>query len=415
MQTYEIIVSGRDIRANSPDVTLVRTSVGVDQIHVLFDNAEWLSFPVSATFGNGDVVRTTSLSMGAVTSDEWAAEGSCEIPWEVIEDIGDVRITFQGTDSGGNHIITAYGAPLKVVQEGEVPSGSAPAPTPTVSEWEQAYANAMEAVSGAETVVADFQERIDDIVEEARQSISGGGSVDIATTEAPGIVQPDGESILIDADGIISAAETNGITVDQVKALTNLRILAANAFTTTFDDDGTLVGAVVNSNNLPVATSTTKGIVLTDGSSIVLTKDRISVNSTWLQSQLSTLDGALKWKGVAESVEELPSDASVGDVYIVQGSTLFWDGEQWSEISSAIDLTPYERSDNLSEITAAEVHAITAHHGEYGSMALYVTADYLNAQLDAYRQGIDADVEQDVSELSDRVDAIMEALANGRY
>ena len=159
MQTYEIIVSGRAVRANSADTTLVRTSVGIDKIHVLFDNEEWRSFPVRVTFANGETLVSTSVTLAALESDEWAAEAECTIPWEVIQTLGGIRITFQGTDSSGKHIITeASGTPLTVVEAGDVVDGSEPQPDPTIDEWHQAYADAMAAASDAASAAEQISE-----------------------------------------------------------------------------------------------------------------------------------------------------------------------------------------------------------------------------------------------------------------
>lgn len=159
MQTYEIIVAGRAVRANSADTTLVRTSVGIDKIHVLFDNAEWTSFPVRVTFANGETLVSTSVTLTALESNEWAAEAECTIPWEVIQDLGGIRITFQGTDSSGKHIITeASGTPLTVVEAGDVVDGSEPQPSPTIDEWNQAYADAMAAASDAASAAEQVSE-----------------------------------------------------------------------------------------------------------------------------------------------------------------------------------------------------------------------------------------------------------------
>lgn len=153
MRIYGITVTGRTIAANSDDMNLIRTSIGVDQLYVLFDSSEWMNFPVSVTFKNGDVMVTTSLLLAAVESTEWAAEATCTIPWEIIQELGSVNVTLQGTDSSGNHIITAEGAPLAVVEAGDVEEGTIPEGVPTISEWEQAYANAMAVVNEGTAII----------------------------------------------------------------------------------------------------------------------------------------------------------------------------------------------------------------------------------------------------------------------
>ena len=201
MQTYEIIVSGRAVHANSADTTLVRTSIGIDKIHVLFDNTEWTAFPVRVTFANGDTIISTSLTLTEIDAPEWAAEAECAIPWEVIQDLGGIRITFQGTDASGNHIITeASGTPLTVVEAGDVGSGTVPSPAPSVDEWNQAYANAMAAANLANGAAESADEAAALATEAAQQAAQ---AVPIATTETVGKVKPDGTTVTIDNDGTI--------------------------------------------------------------------------------------------------------------------------------------------------------------------------------------------------------------------
>lgn len=203
MQTYEITVSGRAVHANSADTTLVRTSIGIDRIHVLFDNAEWRSFPVRVTFANGETLVSTSMTLTAIDSTEWAAEAECVIPWEVIQTLGGIRVTFQGTDGSGKHIITeASGTPLTVVEAGDTADGSMPSPVPTVDAWNQAYANAMVAASEASSAA----ERIENILAGAdaqtlEELIAELESfVPITDEEIHEITSQDGTGVYADAD-----------------------------------------------------------------------------------------------------------------------------------------------------------------------------------------------------------------------
>ena len=157
MQTYEILVRGRAVHPNSDDMTLVRTSIGIDKIHVLFDNDEWLDFALTVTFAQGGADGpkvTQSLTPSTISGTEWVAEAECVIPYEVIEMTGPIRVTFQGYDTDGNHIITAAGAPLSVEEAGDVDDGEPPEPVPTISQWEQAYADAMAAAASALSAAA---------------------------------------------------------------------------------------------------------------------------------------------------------------------------------------------------------------------------------------------------------------------
>ena len=141
METHEIAVRGRDVSANGGDTTIVRTGIGVDEIHVLFDNDEWLDFSDSlkVTFvaGDGETAITVDFDIDTLTgSDEWAAEGTVEIPWEINQILGGVSITFFATSLSGDHIVTsASGTPLSVVSEGVI-AGTVPQGAPTLDAWQ---------------------------------------------------------------------------------------------------------------------------------------------------------------------------------------------------------------------------------------------------------------------------------------
>lgn len=215
MQTYEIIVSGRAVHANSADTTLVRTSIGIDKIHVLFDNTEWTAFPVRVTFANGDTIISTSLTLTEIDAPEWAAEAECTIPWEVIQDLGGIRITFQGTDASGNHIITeASGEPLSVVEAGDVGSGTVPSPAPSVDEWNQAYANAMAAAnsaSGAAESATEAAERANTAAADAEQVLVDGIPLMNADTRGGAKL---GDGLEVDENEALNAKVGGDITID---------------------------------------------------------------------------------------------------------------------------------------------------------------------------------------------------------
>lgn len=255
MQTYEIIVQNRSVRGNSTDMTLVRTSIGIDQVHVLFDNAEWLDFPITITFAQGDDMVTQALTVSEVTgSTEWVAEATVTVPYEVIDMVGPIRVTFQGTDSDGRHIITAKGSPLSVEEAGDVTIGEMPADVPTIDQWNQAYANSQAATNQVQSTLNEFQGRVDGILQDAEDDIRViiGGYRDPATTQSLGLVQI-GEGLSVTEDGVLSANATNGITGSQALQLANLAALAYYCFDTTFDTSGQLEdGAKLKGSALPV-------------------------------------------------------------------------------------------------------------------------------------------------------------------
>ncbi|MBR2681424.1 MAG: hypothetical protein IKE23_11870 [Exiguobacterium sp.] len=444
MQVYEVAVVDRAVMPNGGDTTLVRTSIGVDELHVLFDSSEWLDFGVRVTFTNGETSVVQSITLNAIVSDGYAAEASCDIPWEVIQDVGGIEITFNGTNSDSDYIITqASGTPLTVVQEG-INNGTAPTPEPTISEWEQAYSQAMSVVNEATTVIADIQERIDDIVAEAEDEIREEIQINPATDETLGTIMV-GEGLSITESGVLSADDTNGISAEQAAAIEHVKKLTDYAFYQEVDEgSGDINVAYVKPYSLPIATRQALGAVkldgtttdigsggtisvvasgladgettaaednklsviasgLADGETIVAEDNKLSVAEDYIQSKLATLDGALKYKDTLESVDDLDDieSPSIGDLYIVGDVSYFWDGEDWVVVSP--DLTPYELSANLSPITPAEVHQITQQSGSWAG-EYYVTQASLDASLNTHTQFIES-----------YLDEQLEAILNGSY
>lgn len=252
MQTYEILVKNRSVRANSVDTSLVRTSVGVDRAHILFDSEEWLSFPLTVTFANGDVMRTAAIVPTAIPDGtDWVAEATCTIPFEVVRTVGRIRVTVQGTDSDGNHIITAKGSPLSVEEAGDVTMGEVPEDAPTVDEWTQAYDLAMDGIARMNELVAALED----------MGVAGVGRL--------GLVMPDGTTITIDGDGVISSEqyELPEATVETLGGV------IPDGTTVTVEDDGTI--HAVTSYELPMAGPTTLGGVIPDGVTITIDQDGV--------------------------------------------------------------------------------------------------------------------------------------------
>ena len=312
MQTYEILVKNRAVVGNSKDMTLVRTSVGIDQVHVLFDNQEWLDFPITITFAHGDARVTKSLVISGVTSSEWVAESTCDIPWEVIETTGPIRVTLQGTDSEGNHIITAKGAPLAVEEAGDVINGDVPSDAPSVDDWYQAMADAMAAVNNAATLVNTLQSRIDEIVAEAQQSIEQ-YALPVASADTLGGIKV-GENLTIGEDGTLSATAKPSSgqqsdaswSTDAVESLLyNLQMLAYYAFDTDFVA-GILQDTVkVKPKSLPLAKIGAVGAVKIDDDTIKIDVDG-TITSPRYELPIGTADTL---GGVMPDGESILNDA----------------------------------------------------------------------------------------------------------
>lgn len=289
MQTYELIVKNRAIVPNSYDMTLVRTSVGIDQVHILFDNEEWLEFPILMTFAQGSDVLTVPVEVSVLDdSDDWVAEATVTVPFEVIDMNGRIAVTIQGTSSDGRHIITARSRPMSVEEAGDVVTGEAPAGSPTDEQWAIAYASAIEAVENAEETVATLRAMLQDIINEHQDAIGevalseyakiadvqgvvdaaveAGGYITelpVASTESSGIVKPDGTTITVDGDGTIHGSSSYELPPATTAVLGGVK---PDGSTITVDSDGTIHGA----DATPIATTSTPGKVMPDGTTITI-------------------------------------------------------------------------------------------------------------------------------------------------
>ena len=246
MQTYELLVKERSVQPNSADMTMVRTSVGIDKVHILFDNAEWLDFGITITFGNGNTLVTQPLVVSALADDLWVAEAECVVPWEVLQDVGNVRVTLQGTDSDDRHIITAYGAPLSVEEAGDTDDGEPPEDAPTIDQYTAAMNAALEAANEASSAA----EAAEDAAEAAAQAVP------IATYAIAGKVKPDGNTVTIDSDGTISAVQ-QGYTLPTASSSRLGGVKVGNNLT--IGSDGTLNASAGGSKALWHGTSDTAG------------------------------------------------------------------------------------------------------------------------------------------------------------
>ena len=289
MQTYELLVRNRSIVPNSQDMTLVRTSIGIDQVHVLFDSEEWLDFPILATFSQGDDTLTVPLDVHSISDVEgYVAEATVTVPFEVVDMTGGIRVTFQGTSSDGRHIITARSAPMSVEEAGDVEIGEPPEGSPVVEQWLTAYANALQAVEDANAALDELRQRIQDIAAEDIGFIVEGlatiddiptkvselendsgfiDSVPIATTSSAGAVKPDGTTITVDQDGTIHGASDYELPVATTSSIGGVK---PDGTTISVGRDGTI--AAIGSN-VPIATTSVPGKVMPDGTTITVDQD----------------------------------------------------------------------------------------------------------------------------------------------
>ena len=286
MYTHELLVVDRSVRPNSKSMSIVRTSVGIDDVRILFDDPEWLEFPVTITFASEQDTVTQTIVLSEIQDSQYVAEAYATIPWEVLDENGSVRVTLQGTDSQGRHIVTAKGEPLSVVEAGDIVAGDAPSETPTVDQWQQAYADAMEAVNQAASLVSTLQGRLDAMVSDAAASLDD----EIASLHAPATYESLGQvkvgaGLDISESGELAVAAVTGITSEQSAQIANLAALAYYCFDTEFDQTtGELLGtAKAKASALPLATVSSAGAVMPDGQTV--TVDRHGLISSRISNE----------------------------------------------------------------------------------------------------------------------------------
>lgn len=308
MQTYEIIVRERSIVPNSDDMTLVRTSIGIDQLHILLDNAEWLEFPISCTFAQGSDIVTIPLTVRPLEDSEWVAESTCTIPYEVIDMVGPIRVTLQGVDSNGRHIITAKGSPLSVEEAGDVVTGGPPSDAPTTDQWQQVYSDAQAAVNEAVSALGSIDGRIADAINAALESYDFPSeyTLPIATDEVLGGVKI-GSGISYADDGTIfvtGSSETPVVDRTNTRLLNRIAAIVDATISPSYDDDGNLTETKVSSGSIPIATMDDIGGIIPDGTSVVIDDDgMIHAEVAYIPIATSESPGQVKPDGTTITVD----------------------------------------------------------------------------------------------------------------
>jgi len=303
---HNVFVVGRTIEIDPSSRNIVEGGIGVDSIHVYFDNPEWLDFPITAVFSNGSRRASQAVSITAPSEQsDWAAEGQCEIPWEVTQDDGLLEIAFRGSGEDGRKIVTAKGAHFFVVPSMASKADVAPASDiPTVDEWNAAYANAVAAANQATLVATEFESRIDEAVESAKAELGdiADNAFGPATDSELGLVKI-GSGLRVSDDGRIDVTSVSGLSDSQKSQIANLAALAYYCFDTSFDEDGNLnEDAALKPSSLPKATVLSPGAVMPDGTSIFVDGNGIIRSASGFSSYEATVSD-----GESPSVSVAPS------------------------------------------------------------------------------------------------------------
>ena len=115
--------------------------------------------------------------------------------------------------------------------------------------------------------------------------------------------------------------------------------------------------------------------IQTNGTNVVLSNKIASISIPTSTSQLTndahfiTINdvpsgssiSAMSYKGTKASINELPASGNtVGDVWHVSanGGEYAWDGSEWQELGSIIDLSNYIENSDLVAVTTAEINTI---------------------------------------------------------
>ena len=95
----------------------------------------------------------------------------------------------------------------------------------------------------------------------------------------------------------------------------------------------------------------------------VYTKDEV-YNKEEIDGKIS---GVFHFKGIKASVEELPTDAEIGDVWQVGDKEYAWNGSEWVELGSPVDLSAYATKEFVNSAITTAI-ALTAPTNLSGSI-----------------------------------------------
>ena len=168
--------------------------------------------------------------------------------------------------------------------------------------------------------------------------------------------------------------------------------LSTNDFTTAEKDKlaGIEAGAEVNVQSNWTQTNTTADDYIKNKPD-VYTKTEIDAKLT----------SAMHYKGTVPTVADLPSGASVGDVYNVSdtGINYAWDGTGWDELSGVTDLSNYYTKTETNSLLDNKVDKVT---GKGLSTNDFTNAD--KTKLDGIQAGAEVNVQSDWNQTDSSAD-----------
>lgn len=151
-----------------------------------------------------------------------------------------------------------------------------------------------------------------------------------------------------EASGLFKAVADNAAAIAKKVDKVDGKGLSTNDYTTTEKEKlaGIAEGAQVNVIEA----------VKVNGSALTVTEKAVNID---LSEYAKTADlvSALEWKGTVATVSALPTGASKGDIYHVTANSgeYAWDGTEWQELGSIIDLSDYYTSEETDSAISSAV------------------------------------------------------------
>lgn len=148
------------------------------------------------------------------------------------------------------------------------------------------------------------------------------------------------------------------INIDNIATDLNNKVNTDLSNITWTDDMKQIVYDVIGDGlERTAATSTTLGMVRPDNVTTIVNEEgvlsaSINANDYYTKSEIdSMISTVYEYKGTVDNYEGLPSNASIGDVYITAntGDSYVWNGSQWDVLSTTIDLTPYATTEYVNQ------------------------------------------------------------------
>lgn len=132
-----------------------------------------------------------------------------------------------------------------------------------------------------------------------------------------------------------------------------------------------------------------------------------------LNSLSAKLTGIYTYKGSKATYEELPTDASLGDVYNVEaaydghpaGTNYAWNGMYWDALAGSIDLSKYYTMEQVNELVKAETDRAIARENEIISLV-----NDVNERINSFEDRLSKIEEGDVTTVLTKIEEIESAI-----